>query len=112
MRPSTAISADGPANLLEAVTLAATPDAKNRGAMMVLNDRIGSAWYTEKTNGNTLDTFKAVEQGYIGGFLSTVPFFYYPAAQPTFKQTFDVSNITELPKVDVLYGYVTCSLSL
>lgn len=43
MRPATAISADGPANLLEAVTLAASPEAKGRGAMVVLNDRIASA---------------------------------------------------------------------
>lgn len=58
MRPSTAISADGPANLLEAVTLAASPLAQDRGAMVVLNDRIGSAFYTSKTQANTLDTFK------------------------------------------------------
>lgn len=31
---------DGPANLLEAVTVAASSSAKNRGAMIVLNDRI------------------------------------------------------------------------
>lgn len=106
MRPSTAISADGPSNLLSAVHLAVHPDAQNRGAMIVLNDRIGSAYYTEKTNGNSLDTFKAVEQGYLGAFLSTRPVFYFKApSQPLFKQTFDVSNITELPKVDVLYGH-------
>lgn len=49
MRPATAISADGPANLLQGVTVAADPQAKGRGALIVLNDRIGQAWYTEKT---------------------------------------------------------------
>lgn len=58
MRPSTAISADGPSNLLEAVTLAVSPAARDRGGLVVLNDRIGQAWYTEKTNANTLDTFQ------------------------------------------------------
>lgn len=48
MRPSTAISADGPGNLLSAVTVAADPQARNRGAMIVMNDRIGQAWYTIK----------------------------------------------------------------
>ncbi|KAJ9117908.1 hypothetical protein QFC20_000189 [Naganishia adeliensis] len=105
MRPSTAISADGPANLLQAVNLAADPAAKDRGAMIVLNDRIGAAYYTIKTNANTLETFRAMEQGYLGMFLSSKPVFYYPAAQPIFKKTFDVTNITELPKVDVLYGH-------
>ena len=98
-------SADGPANLLQAVNLAADPAAKDRGAMIVLNDRIGAALYTIKTNANTLETFKATEQGYLGMFLSSKPVFYYPAVQPIFKKTFDITNITELPKVDVLYGY-------
>lgn len=58
--------------------------------------------YVQKTNANVLDTFKAPEQGFIGGFLSTVPFFYYPPSQPTFKRTFDISNISTLPKVAAL----------
>lgn len=69
MRPSTAISADGPYNLLQAVTLATLDDAVGRGALIVLNDRIGSAYYTTKTNSRTLDTFKAYEQGYLGTFV-------------------------------------------
>lgn len=48
MRPATAISADGPGNLLEGVSVAADPQAKGRGAMIVLNDRIGQAWYNIK----------------------------------------------------------------
>ncbi|PYH88939.1 L-asparaginase [Aspergillus ellipticus CBS 707.79] len=45
MRPSTVVSADGPFNLLEAVTVAASPKARDRGAMVVMNDRIASAYY-------------------------------------------------------------------
>lgn len=104
MRPSTAISADGPSNLLEAVTLAGHPEARDRGTLIAFNDRIGAALYTQKNNANTVNTFTAVEQGNLGGFLSTKPFFYYPAAQPTFKETFNLSSIDELPMVDVLYG--------
>lgn len=74
--------------------------------MVVLNDRISAAAYVVKSNANTLETFRAAEQGYLGMFLSSKPVFYYPPVQPTFKRTFDVSNITELPLVDVLYGYV------
>jgi L-asparaginase len=60
MRPATAISADGPENLLASVTLAASPDALGRGPMVVLNDRIGPAYHVTKTNANQLDTL----QGY------------------------------------------------
>ena len=50
MRPSTAYSADGPANLLQAVTAAASPESKNRGALITMNDRVGQAYYTQKTH--------------------------------------------------------------
>ncbi|HGM5492813.1 TPA: type II asparaginase [Serratia fonticola] len=105
MRPATAISADGPMNLLEAVTLATTRQAENRGTLVVLNDRIGSAFYTSKTNSTTLDTFKAAEPGYLGLFVSGQPKFYYSAAQPIDKTFFDVSKLTSLPKVEILYSY-------
>jgi len=81
MRPSTATSADGPANLLEAVTVAIDPRARGRGALIVMNDRIGQAWYTIKRNANVLETFGAPEQGYVGGLLSYTPFWYWPAMQ-------------------------------
>lgn len=107
MRPATAISADGPLNLLEAVTLAGTPAAAGRGAMIVLNDRIASAYYATKTNANALDTFKAYEMGFLGVFIDVKPIFYYPPAAPAGKVLFDVSAGTgaELPQVDILYGY-------
>lgn len=75
MRPATAISADGPMNLLEAVTVAADPEAKGRGVMVVLNDRIGAARFVTKTNATTLDTFKAPEEGYLGVIVSGKPQF-------------------------------------
>lgn len=105
MRPATAISADGSMNLLEAVTLAASPSAEKRGVMVLLNDRIGSAFYTTKTNATALDTFKAPEQGYLGAFYAGAPRFFYQPAAPENKPFFDVSNKTELAKVDILYSY-------
>ncbi|KAI1844500.1 hypothetical protein JX266_009387 [Neoarthrinium moseri] len=105
MRPATAISADGPINLLEAVTLAASPGARGRGTMVVLNDRIASAYFTTKTNANSLDTFKAYEQGFLGFFINIEPIFYSTPSTPLGKPYFDVANTTVLPQVDVLYGY-------
>ncbi|KAM0810254.1 putative L-asparaginase [Seiridium cardinale] len=105
MRPATAISADGPINLLEAVTLAADPDARGRGTMIVLNDRVASAYWTTKTNANALDTFKAYEQGFLGYFINIKPIFYSTPSTPLGKEYFDVTNTVKLPQVDVLYGY-------
>ncbi|KAI8719844.1 Asparaginase [Fusarium sp. LHS14.1] len=107
MRPATAISADGPINLLSAVKLAASDSAKKRGALITLNDRIASARYTIKTNANALDTFKAEEQGYLGAFENIQPVFWYPPVRPLGHHYFNISSISAsepLPKVDVLYG--------
>ena len=105
MRPATAISADGPINLLQAVTLAGSEEGRERGAMIVLNDRIGSAYFTTKTDSLALNTFKAIEEGYLGRFISNEPYFYYPPVEPVNKPSFDISGIEELPRVDIVYGY-------
>ena len=49
MRPATAISADGPINLLNAVKLAADPQSKGRGVLIAMNDMINGARDTTKT---------------------------------------------------------------
>ncbi|CAE6904872.1 type II asparaginase [Paraburkholderia domus] len=106
MRPSTAISADGPSNLLQAMTVAASPEARGRGVMIVLNDRIGSARYTTKTNGTTLDTFKGNDAGYLGTLVDEVPHFETSTLKlHTTSTPFDVSRLDSLPEVDIVYGY-------
>lgn len=105
MRPATAISADGPMNLLQSVTLAASKEAENRGAMLLLNDRIAPAFYVTKTNTTVVDTFRVAEQGYLGVFTGTTPHFYYEPAKPTGKPSFDVSKLDKLPKVEIVYAY-------
>ncbi|PFH20272.1 type II asparaginase [Burkholderia sp. JKS000303] len=106
MRPSTAISADGPSNLLQAVTVAASPTARGRGVMIVLNDRIGSARYTTKTNANTLDTFQSPDDGYLGTLIDNVPHFETAVTKLQTTQTpFDVSRLDSLPEVDIVYGH-------
>jgi L-asparaginase len=112
MRPATAISADGPLNLLQAATLATHPQSKHRGTMIVLNDRIQSAYYTSKTHANALDTFRATEQGSLGFFQNGTPCFYFTAATPTAKPQFKISNIAELPRVDIIYSHQDASPDL
>jgi len=105
MRPATAISADGPMNLLKAVSVAASDEARGRGAMLVLNDRIGAAAFTSKTDALALDTFKADQRGYLGRFVGNDPYFYYPPVEAVNKPYFDLSEVETLPRVDIIYGY-------
>jgi len=109
MRPATALSADGSLNLLQAAALAASPQSAQRGCMIVLNDRIQSAYYTSKTHANALDTFRASEQGSLGFFQNSTPHFYFSAATPTNKPYFDLSDINELPIVDIVYSHQDAS---
>jgi L-asparaginase len=112
MRPATAISADGPVNLLASVTLAASPEGRGRGSMVVLNDRIASGIYVTKTNANSIDTFKATEQGYLGYFSNIQPKFFYPPALPVGWRYFNVSAAEALPRVDIHYGHQGLAPSL
>jgi L-asparaginase len=66
MRPSTTTGADGPANLLAAVRVAAAPDARELGALVVLNDEIHLARYVRKTHTSSVGTFRSATLGPIG----------------------------------------------
>ena len=66
MRVSTAVSADGPANLLAGVRVAVSPEARGKGALVVLNDEIHSARDVRKTDNNRVDTFVSSEWGALG----------------------------------------------
>ncbi|KAJ4320687.1 hypothetical protein N0V84_005751 [Fusarium piperis] len=108
MRPASSLSPDGPMNLLEAVRLASCKDAKGRGTMVVLNDRICSARFTTKTNANRIDTFKAGDQGFLGTFENSMPIFFYPPVRPNCWQRFDIRHLDPgkgLPKVNILSGH-------
>ncbi|MFB2588339.1 asparaginase [Acinetobacter sp. c1-l78] len=105
MRPSTALSADGYMNLLQAASVATHPQSKNRGVMTVMNDRIGSGYYITKMQANTPDAFRSEESGYYGQMVGLDPHFYYTPQMPINMSKFDVSKVTELPKVEIIYGY-------
>ena len=66
MRVSTAVSADGPANLLAGVRVASAAEARGHGVLVVLNDEIHSARDVRKTDNNRVDTFASSPWGAIG----------------------------------------------
>ncbi len=107
MRPATAISADGPLNLLNAVRTAISPDARGKGALIVMNDEINGARDTTKTNTLRVETFKAPEFGILGYVdEDKVAFYRTSTKRHTANSEFDVTNLTTLPKVEILYSYI------
>src|SRR5690606_27037279 len=63
MRPASAISADGPLNLYNAVLVAVQPGASGHGVLVVLNDKVHAARYVSKTNTTQVEAFAAGDQG-------------------------------------------------
>ncbi|EWY93953.1 L-asparaginase [Fusarium oxysporum f. sp. lycopersici 4287] len=115
MRPATAISADGPMNLLSSVTLAASQNARGRGVMIAINDRIGSARFTTKVNANHLDAFQAPDSGLLGTFVNIQPVFFYPPSRPLGHHHFKLQSrppSSALPQVDILYAYQELSVGM
>ncbi|GAB3465343.1 L-asparaginase 2 [Massilia terrae] len=106
MRPSTAISADGPINLYNAVALAGSKEAVGKGVLVALNDQINAAREVTKTNTVSTDTFKTTELGFLGYMLDGKPRFYRASLRKHTAETeFDVSGLNALPAVDVAYSY-------
>jgi L-asparaginase len=113
MRPSTAISADGPLNLLNAVRVASSPEAKGKGALIVLNDEINSARDATKTNTLRVETFKSPELGLLGYVdEDKVSFYRASTKRNTLNSEFDVTNLSTLPKVTILYSYIDPDASM
>ena len=106
MRPATAISADGPKNLYNAVSLAGDKNAKGKGVMIAMNDKIHAAREVTKTHTLNVETFKSPNSGEIGYIIDGKVFFDTASIKPnTLKAPFSVENLDSLPKVDIVYTY-------
>ena len=106
MRPFTSISRDGPFNLYNAIRVAADPDARKTGVMVLLNEEIQAARDVTKTNTERVNTFETRDLGPIGfADEDRIVFYRHLLYKHTYKSEFDVDNLTTLPKVDICYGY-------
>lgn len=66
MRDASDISPDGPANILNAVIQAASPQARDWGVTVTLNQYVNAAWDVVKTQTTNVQTFDSGEKGYLG----------------------------------------------
>ena len=106
MRPGTAMSADGPLNLYRAVVLAGSKNAIGKGVLVMLNDTINAGRDVTKTITDRVDTFQSPLLGAIGVFSGDEPVFYRQTLRKhTVDSEFDVSDLTDLPRVDIVYHY-------
>jgi L-asparaginase len=106
MRNPSTVGYEGAANLLEGVRVAADPQSRNKGVLVVLNDEINSARHVTKTDALRLQTFRSRDYGQLGVVdRDRVVFFNQITQRHNEQVEFDVTRISELPRVDVIMVY-------
>lgn len=102
MRPATAYSADGPANLLDACSVAAHPGARGRGCMVVMNGRIHSGLWVTKRHVSSVEAFDSPLAGALGEVADqAVQWFRTAARAPTVAW----QTPAAWPRVDIVVAY-------
>lgn len=104
-RPPTGISPDGPLNLLAGIRVAASPESRGKGVLVVMDERILSARDAQKLYARS-GGFDAGEMGMLGIVAAHgVEYFYTPTRRHTYRAEFDLNGVMELPFVDIHYSY-------
>jgi L-asparaginase len=113
MRPSTAVSADGPLNLYDGVAVAADPNARGLGVLVVMNDWIHGAHSLTKTSTTSVQTFMSPLRGLVGvSAYGKNDFYNSPHWKHTTGSEFDVASATNLPRVDIVFACADMSPDL
>ena len=107
MRPPSAMGTDSDNNLLGAIILAGSQEARGKGVTVMLNDEINAAREVTKQNSYRVETFGTRELGFLGYLDSDLkPMFYRePVRRHTYQTEFDVDGLSDLPKVYIVYAY-------
>lgn len=105
MRPGTAMSADGMLNLFNAVSVAASKDARGKGVLVTMNDEINSGRDVSKMVNIRTEAFRS-PWGALGMIVEGRNYWFrLPAKRHTVNSEFDIEKIDSLPTVDIAYGY-------
>ena len=97
---------DGDRNMLDAIRLTLSPEARGKGVLVTLHEEIHSAREVVKTNQRP-GGFHSLGRGILGHIEEDqVSFYYAPTRRHTFRSEFDMREIRELPRVDVIAAYV------
>jgi len=105
-RQFTTLSSDSPKNFLQAVRVAASDEARGKGALIVANDLINAARDVTKNISYRVETYTSRDLGALG-FVDEdrITFYRLPVKQHTLATPFDIRGLQKLPRVDVIYTY-------
>lgn len=99
MRNPALPGADGPANLLAAVQVAAAPQSRDLGAVVVFADEIHSGRYVRKTHTASIATFRSETAGPLGWVAEGIPRI---ALRPADRRWIDASAIGDAVPVALI----------
>ena len=106
MRPATAISADGPKNLYDAITIAANPKSRGRGVLVSFNEGIYDARDVMKLSTTKTNAFGSPNTGPVGqAYDGRVEFYQKSEREVKPSQPITITADTKLPRVDIVYMY-------
>ena len=106
-RPASALSTDAGMNLVNAIRTAASPDARGKGVLVLLNDEIHAAREVTKTSTFRLQTFRTPDFGALGhADGDRIAFYRAPLRRHMPDTEFDIRTLDALPRVDIAYAYV------
>lgn len=97
-RNASAPDFDGPRNLLNAIRIATTPDARDKGVMVAMNHQINAARSVTKTHTSGVETFKSGDFGFLGEVWDDRIVF---SRAPLRRQHIDIGP-GEMPRVEIL----------
>jgi len=113
MRPSNAVSSDGPLNLLNAVAVASSKESHGKGVLVVMDGKINGARDVSKCNTLSVETFNSHELGYFGYVIDNKPYFYKQSTKcHTVDTEFNTHDLQERKRVTILYGHAEQSPEL
>jgi L-asparaginase len=106
MRSSTAISADGPKNLYDAITVAIDPKSRNRGVIVSFNEGIFDGREVTKLSTTFTNAFGSPNTGPIGhAYDGKVEYYANAVREVNPKSPVVITADTKLPRVDIVYMY-------
>jgi len=115
MRPATALGAEGPANLYNAVALARHPDARGRGPLVVMNEDVHYAREIQKIASAGLCAFASPNRGRAGVMHGGAPCFYSRnTTTHTTQSEFSLALLERAgwPRVDIVYAHANLQADL
>src|SRR5499433_1176274 len=105
-RPASALGTDAGMNLVNALRVAGSPEARGKGVLAVLNDEIHTARDVVKTSTYRMQTYRSLDFGALGHVDGDGVHFYRSPSRKHLPDTqFAALDIAALPRVDIVYSY-------